>query len=384
MDTPSPFVQLFTAYAGQGDSIGAHLSRQVAAEAAAAPLVLVTGTTIALFRGNGQPPELLDTRFGARGFTELAGISHIGPALGSIVAMAEAGNATWQGDAQRLAAQIAAVQEANTVAFWAGVGVPSWAPHLEGLQRMVAYACDLTLSWLASLEGDPSRCTFDALVGDVLEVRSERFPVPFNHVMLATFCLTALNGTQSTLSFLRGLRIDWAQALVVLTAGNGGATAALTRCTNHLVDALIVASRGAVRQDRMFIIPTAPTSTQPADWAASEARLRGLWATTYARTQLAGRMFPGYPRFAPGECPECTATPATRTVSAPPRVASAGDLWSFVARLRFVMEDPTQLLSSVVASYVIGQLAGGTKPEDVPIPGLTGVTYPPRAGTGSA
>ncbi|MEJ8846575.1 DUF5624 domain-containing protein [Variovorax rhizosphaerae] len=376
MDAPSPFLQLFTAYVGQGDSIGGHLSQQVAAEVASAPLVLVTGTAIALFRGDGQPPELLDTRFGTKGFNELAGISHLGPALGSIVAMAEAGNATWQGDAQRLSAQVAAAQKANTVAFWADIGVPSWAPHLEGIQRMVAYACDLALAYLAALESDPSRRTFDALVSDVLEVRSERFPVPLDHVMLATFCLTALNGTQSSLSFLRGLKMDWTRALVVLTAGNGGATAALTRCTNHLVDTLVVASRGAVRQDRMFIIPTAPTSTQPADWAASEARLRGLWATTYARTKLAARMFPGYPRLAPAECADCVATPATRTVAVPPRPASAEDLWSFVARLRFVMEDPTQLLSSVVASYVIGQLATGTKPEDVPIPGLAGVSYP--------
>ena len=37
MDTPSPFVQLFTAYAGE-DGIGAHLSQQVAAEVDAALL----------------------------------------------------------------------------------------------------------------------------------------------------------------------------------------------------------------------------------------------------------------------------------------------------------------------------------------------------------
>lgn len=125
---------------------------------------------------------------------------------------------------------------------------------------MVAYACELSLSYLSSLASDPSKRTFDALVSDVLEVRSERFPVPLNHVMIATFCLTAVNGTEGSLSLLRGLRIDWARALVVLTAGNGGATAALTRCTNHLEDALFVASRGAARQDRMFIIPTAPAS----------------------------------------------------------------------------------------------------------------------------
>lgn len=61
----------------------------------------------------------------------------------------------------------------------------------------------------------------------------------------------------------------------------------------------------------------------------------------------------------------------------PPRVTSADDLWSLVARLRFVMTDPTQLLSGSVASYVLGQLALGRKPADVAVPGLTGVIYPP-------
>lgn len=41
------------------------------------------------------------------------------------------------------------------------------------------------------------------------------------------------------------------------------------------------------------------------------------------------------------------------------------------------MEDPTQLLSGSVASYVLGQLALGKKPADVAVPRLTGVAYPP-------
>ncbi|HEX2687450.1 MAG TPA: hypothetical protein VHN14_12575 [Kofleriaceae bacterium] len=60
-----------------------------------------------------------------------------------------------------------------------------------------------------------------------------------------------------------------------------------------------------------------------------------------------------------------------------PRLTTAEDSFSFVARLRFVMEDPTQLLSGSVASYVLDQLALGKKPVDVAIPGLSGVAYPP-------
>ena len=63
-------------------------------------------------------------------------------------------------------------------------------------------------------------------------------------------------------------------------------------------------------------------------------------------------------------------TSATRTVSVPPRATSVDDLFAFVARLRFMMEDATQLLSSSAATYVLDQLRAGMAPDQVPIPGL--------------
>jgi hypothetical protein len=51
--------------------------------------------------------------------------------------------------------------------------------------------------------------------------------------------------------------------------------------------------------------------------------------------------------------------------------------------LRFVMEDPRQLLSNAVAQYVIDQLCeNGLRPESVVIPGFTNVSYPVRANPG--
>jgi hypothetical protein len=379
MDSTPPFVQLFDLYTSTG-GIGDHLSQLVARENASAPLIVVTGSDILFFDGDGGPPVVHPFRLDTKGFTELAGISHLGPVLGSLVMMAQAGGTLWPADVERLVSQLQAVQAANTVAFWKGLGVSVWATHQGAIHRMVAYACDLSLTFLAGFRADPSKRTFDALVTDFLEVQSERFPVPFDHVMIATFCLTALSGVSGSLAFLRGLTIDWARALVIFAGQTGGPTAALTRCTNQLQDVLFIASRGAVEQDRVYTNPFAKVpgaSTKPTDWPSIEAQLRGFWATTYARIQLAGRMFPQYPRFVPGECPSTAVTPATRSVSAPPRLTTAEDIFSFVARLRFVMEDPTQLLSGSVASYVLGQLALGKQPVDVAIPGLTGVAYPP-------
>ena len=60
-------------------------------------------------------------------------------------------------------------------------------------------------------------------------------------------------------------------------------------------------------------------------------------------------------------------------MSAPPGGALA------ITRLRFVMEDPRQLLSNCVAHFVIDQLCeNGVRPELVVVPGFTNVVYPVR------
>jgi hypothetical protein len=48
-----------------------------------------------------------------------------------------------------------------------------------------------------------------------------------------------------------------------------------------------------------------------------------------------------------------------------------------VARLRRIMEDPSQLLSNCVADYIVDQLhSNGNQPQKVEIPGFTNVSYP--------
>jgi hypothetical protein len=62
-----------------------------------------------------------------------------------------------------------------------------------------------------------------------------------------------------------------------------------------------------------------------------------------------------------------------------PRLRSPDDRVTALTRLRFVMEDPTQLLSNSVAHFVIDQLCeSGNRPERVVIPGFSNVTYPAR------
>ncbi len=370
------FLALFNLYTSRTDGIGAHLAQQVLNHNTASPLVVISGTDVQIFTSGG--PIVNPLRQALPGFLELAAISHIGPSLGALVTVAQGGGTTWQDDAKRLVYAIESVRTANTVEFWLSLDVAAWGPNIGALRNMVEYACALSLDYLARFQVEPDMRTFEALVTNVLESRTDTFPIPFDYVMVATFCLTGLNGTCASLAFLRTQSIDWASAMVILTSGNGGPTAALTRCTNHFVDLLGFATNYAVRPERTFF---APIQIRPDD-PNPEVTYRAIWAHTYARTQLAGRMFPDYPSFVPPDCPESNVTPSTRKISAPPRATSADDLFSFVARLRFVMEDATQLLSTSVSSYILGQLIAGTAPENVPIPGLTGVTYPAPPGVG--
>ena len=362
---PQPaFLSLFQAYTDPQAGIGTALTQYVAQQNAAAPLVVIFGTGVLIF--DGGPPISTPIRQANPGFIELAAISHLGPALGSLVTLAERGDEAWVAASQTLSTRIAAVRAANTVAFWSGLGVAVWTPHVDAIQRMVDYACRISLDFLDRFQRDPAFRTFDSLVATVLESRRAAFPIPFDAVMIATFCLTGVTGTCSALAFLKQQTIDWSKAMVVLTGGDGGPAAGLTRCTNHLVDLVAFASKDQVKPERTFFIPM---TVNPSD-TTLEASLRTQWATLYGRSQLAAGMFPSYPRFVPAPCPQSIVTPATSIVHVPPRAATAEDLFAFVARLRFMMEDITQLLSGSVASYVLDQLKSGKAPEEVPIPGL--------------
>jgi hypothetical protein len=91
-------------------------------------------------------------------------------------------------------------------------------------------------------------------------------------------------------------------------------------------------------------------------------------------------MFEGYPAFAKSIEEPPVIEPTTRFLRAMPRLRSPDDRMTAITRLRFVMEDPTQLLSNSVAHFVIDQLSEhDNRPEDVVIPGFSNVVYPSRA-----
>jgi hypothetical protein len=94
---------------------------------------------------------------------------------------------------------------------------------------------------------------------------------------------------------------------------------------------------------------------------------------------LAGKMFEGFPAFARSIDEPPVIEPTTKTLQAMPKLRSPDDRVTAITRLRFVMEDPAQLLSNSVAHYVIDQLCDhDNRPDAVVIPGFSNVTYPAR------
>jgi hypothetical protein len=90
-------------------------------------------------------------------------------------------------------------------------------------------------------------------------------------------------------------------------------------------------------------------------------------------------MFEGFPGYSAAmHASPAIAHTAESLLSEMPSMRYPDDRFTAIARLRFVMEDPGQLLANCVASYIVDQLcACGNRPGDVIIPGFSHVNYPP-------
>ena len=97
-----------------------------------------------------------------------------------------------------------------------------------------------------------------------------------------------------------------------------------------------------------------------------EQTYRRIWCHTRASVEVARRCFEAaHPyEFRP------------EAAQGMPPIASGEDRDACVARLRRIMEDPTQLLSNCVADYVVeALLANGNDPRAVPVPGFSNVDF---------
>jgi Domain of unknown function (DUF5624) len=382
----SAFESLFRTYTAAPDSIAARLSAAAAAAAADDPLIVATGSDIAVYPGGGCPPTVQSIRLATRGFRELAGISHLGPAVATVLRLKElalkelAPDGAWRDDAERLIEACSQVRSANSVNLWREqIAVPAYAGREAAIAALAGYACRLTERYLERALADPGYLCRDSLRADYLEGAS---PVPFNRVMIATFFLTGMDIAHRVIGWLDRLALPWERGMVMMAGPAGKPTGAVTRETHSIAGIIEDAARGRLPAANLLIAPHAPAfppfdGTNLDQVAVREGDYRRLYARLSSVAALGPVMFGGYPSFAVAPRRLVPLRPGQASVREMPAIGSPGDWHALTTRLRLVLEDPRQLLSSAVTDYASQQLiAHGNVPAAVTVPGLDGEPYP--------
>ncbi|MBV7698149.1 DUF5624 domain-containing protein [Streptomyces sp. TRM70350] len=378
-------VDLFTTYTAGPTSIGSHLTRTAAADTADAPLIVATGTDFALYPGGGKPPTVEGFRFSTKGFKELAGVSHLGPAVATLVQLREKyADPGWRSETERLLTEVRRSREANSAELWRDtIAVETYRGREQAIADMADYTFAVTDRFLSAALKDESRLNATTLRTDYLEKGTAEGHGTVNHMMIATFFLTGLDISRRIINWFREQEIDWSRAMVVIAGKQGRPTAGVTWNTSSVATMLLGASGYQLPLERLYMAPHAPTFTTPLDGdlskvAALEQPLRQIWSNTRATVELGDLMFPGLPRYAPGRLavPDIS-DPSVTEISEMPVIHGPDDWRAMTTRLRMVMEDPRQLLSGSVTDYAVSQLvAADNNPAKVTVPGLDNVTYP--------
>ena len=380
------FAGLFRAFTSDPQSIGAHLTQQMARQQCDDPLLVSTGSDIVLFPGAGHPgaghsgaeraPAIESFRKSTRGFIELTAVSHLPLALAYLARMRELAphDESWQSNAAGLLKHAQATRAANSLALWRDqVAVDSFAGHEQKIADLVDYTCGVTINLLKQAQKDHSLLSF-AYLNDAYFAAppTEALPVPMNDVMFATFGLAFLDIVYRIGNWLRAQAPDWNRLMVLVSGQSGRPTAGTTWATNNMCYLVWRASNRALPPERILVAPHAPSFSaaelpDAAGLEELERKYREVWLNTRASIEVARALFPG-------QRPYCF-DPAP--ADGMPPVTSVDDREATAARLRRIMEDPSQLLSNCVADYIVDQLhSNGNQPQKVEIPGFTNVSYP--------
>jgi hypothetical protein len=293
------FARLFRTFTSDPQSIGAHLTQQMAQQQADDPLLVSTGSDIVLFPGGGRAPTIESFRKSTRGFIELTAVSHLPLALAYLARMRELSpdDDTWLSDAARLRGHAQETRAANSVALWRDhVAVESFAGHEQKIANLVDYTCSVTIDLLERAERDPGLLTF-ARLNDEYFSATPANAVPMNDVMFATFGLAFLDIVYRIGNWLRAQALDWSRLMMLVSGQSGRPTAGVTWATNNMCYLVWYASNRVLLPERVFIAPHAPSFSvaelpDAARMAELERTYRELWLNTRSSIDVARSLFP--------------------------------------------------------------------------------------------
>ena len=380
--TPAEFMSLFFDFTGSEEpdypagqpTLGQMVTQSAkeAAGGAAGPLVLVVGSDIYVYDTAGGA-RLGAQRFRAdraSGFYELTAISHIGPALAYLAQIKANGDARWQARLASLrthTAQVRALNRRATDNWLDRLNQPAWSAHKAQIRAMVDYACGRTLNYIDSL-GNGDRFTTAGVNEDFFNGTSAEYPIPFVNVMIGTFMLEALRGAADVQSSLARLKLDWPQAMVLVSSRAGSnVSSGLTEGTNWLVLFLKAVSGFSLPDDRIKIVPYAevrPSLGQPQLAPADLAYyVQRVWGPLYYRQVVSDQVFAGIPTI---YLPDRSPLPGDYFVT------PAGAIDQFMIRMKHSLRDAREMLSNTVAFWMVRELANKNWDAGaVDIPGVT-------------
>ncbi|MCR9089372.1 MAG: DUF5624 domain-containing protein [Rhodobacteraceae bacterium] len=376
------------------DTIGAALADDMATSGETGdisgdgPLVIVNGYGVFVYDGSGADAG---TRLAGTltrsdpdtGFLQMTALSHVGPAIAYLAALAEAEADSYPGLRDALLDRIRAARTAlQADPDWqSDLDVPAWGAHTAEINAMLDYGLWMAGDYLVKVRDGSVDFSQEAVGRDFYDAGGEGYAIPFDNVMIATFMLVDLNSVSAVREMIAGLadQVDFANARVVVHMAIGtNYGAGLTLESNQLAHAVQVLSDGAIGPDNILIAPYANAPCQPA--AQPDCPLEtftadaldpdvyafystSAWFGTYDRTLIAQNAFTG---IAPIPAPEIVPIPGDYAVT------NADDIDAFMQRLRNSFVTRTELLSNTVGFWMPDELrAKGWDASAVDIPGLT-------------
>jgi hypothetical protein len=382
--TPKAFMDLFFDFTGSNESdypagqptLGQMLTQaEMAKETAlgpAGPLVLVFGSAIDIYDA-ASGARRGHTQFRAdrsSGFYELTAISHIGPALAYLAEIKANGDMRWKTRFASLQTHVAQVRALNrqTTNHWLDrLDPPAWRTHKAEIRNMIDYACARTLDYI-STQGDGDNFTANSVNDDFFNGATDRFPIPFRNIMIATFMLEVLRGASEAQATLGPLALDWSRAMVLISSRAGtNISSGLTEGTNWLVLFLKAASGFTLPEERIKIVPYAEVRASLGEEHLTAADLdyyvQRVWGPLFYRHVVSDQVFSRIPTLY---------LPGRPSLPGDHNLTEAGAIDQFMIRLKHSLRDSREMLSNTVAFWMIQELANNRwDPAAVMIPGLT-------------
>lgn len=443
---PEPFLDLYHVYTGdhtpESDTIGTKLASTIAATTTGidGPLIIVNNSHVVVYQTDNE----LGNKFVAgcdyrdsptTGFYELASVSHVAPALMSLVLLQEKGE-TDEVNRQltKLKTQLDAVQKINAKPIGQGnqhwleqLQNPAWHPWVTEIRAMVDYACDVASKYVAGVLAGTTDLNFDTLQAQLFQPGPQTGNIGFNNPMVATFVLSALTSVYKVHAQLSSLTADeWQKAGVIIQSfpgeiadvfldenglpnrglktgvgkGSrryfyGNLTSGLTEFTNWWVPLLQMLSGKKddgtynLKKNHIFIVPYAtllqidgdPPESLPAfDWKYYRET---VWNGLYFRGMVAAEAMQLSDYDFPPICgivkqgytvPTAAGTEAHDVWPGDYELGSVSD---FLKRIKHSFADTREMLSNCVAFWVAPAfVAQDCAVDGMQIPGLAGIDYP--------